>query len=644
MNTIIKTKSKKEIISFLFTKFNMRKTFPSFFLLFSLFTIKSVAQVGTFVGTGMSVCSQFPFTICPGQVITPQDYGVQQYSCNGTYMPDVSFAVAPSGYRVAKHNWYFSANVSGQVAGYNSSGMFTALNFSSGDVITPSVYTTIGTNTFVTLSVGANQIQLSQTNFSISIDPVNFTSNSYVYCPNTTNTLSISPNSPPEGGPWNFTWQPGNLSGAPAVVSPTANTIYTLTATTNTGSCVSTTTVAVTVSCTVSECCIGNKCSDIIKNPLISNWEVPLGNNNYVFNKSQNNSGRVGIGVVNCAPGNLLEVNKGVVSNISGLRLTDLKTATPLAPNSNVLSINASGDVVLVKTAPSITNSCSVANFLPKTSTTGGNLTCSQLFDDGTSVGIGATGPFNYTSLSVTGVTSVPTTGTVKLFVNGVTKSSAYFATSDKRFKKQINNIDNAVELIKKIEGKSYYWRSEEFKDRGFNSIRQFGFIAQDLEKILPEAVATDEEGYKSVNYDMIIPILVQGIKEQIAKIEAQQEQIGVLKKTLDSLISIISSNNLKTNDIKNISSNNQVGIILNQNIPNPFSESTQITYNIPVDFKEAKISFMNVEGKIIKELGINQKGYGSLYIYLNDFSIGIYSYSLVIDGKVIDTKKMIRQ
>lgn len=625
-------------------KSNFKMLILSIVLFSFLFNNNIKAQVGTFIGTGMSVCQQFSFTICPGQVITPNSYSSQYYVCNGTTMPDVGFSAAPPNYRVAKHNWSFSANVGGQISGFNSSGSSVSLSFLAGDVVAPISYTTIGANTYVTLSIGLNFVQLDQENFAISINPINFTGNTYVYCPNTTSTISITPNIPSQGGPWTYNWQPGNSNVVPSVVSPTANTIYTLTATTTTGSCVSTTTVAVTVSCTPSGCCIGNNCTDIIKNPLTSNWEVPLGNNNYVFNKGQSNTGKVGIGVVNCAPGNLLEVSKGTVSNISGLRLTDLKTAAPFASNLKALSIDANGDVILVNTTPSITNTCATVNYLPKTSTTGGNLTCSQLFDNGTSVGIGATGPFNYTSLSVTGVSSVPTSGIVKLFVNGVTKSSAYFATSDQRFKRQITKIENASEIIKKLEGKTYYWKAEEFKEYGFNSIKQFGFIAQELEKVIPEAVATDENGYKSVNYDMVIPILVQGTKEQLAVIENQQKQIDDLKKIVESLVSAITSNNSKINNSKNVNLSDKNSIVLNQNIPNPFAESTLITYNVSTDFISAQIIFMTIDGKIIKSLDVKEKGQGYLNVFANDLSSGIYSYSLIVDGKIIETKKMIKE
>ena len=84
--------------------------------------------------------------------------------------------------------------------------------------------------------------------------------------------------------------------------------------------------------------------------------------------------------------------------------------------------------------------------------------------------------------------------------------------------------------------------------------------------------------------------------------------------------------------------------LVLNQNVPNPFAESTVITYNIPEKFIKAQIIFTTNEGKVIKTIDITTTGAGILNVFASDLSSGIYSYSLIIDGKVIETKKMIKQ
>ena len=84
--------------------------------------------------------------------------------------------------------------------------------------------------------------------------------------------------------------------------------------------------------------------------------------------------------------------------------------------------------------------------------------------------------------------------------------------------------------------------------------------------------------------------------------------------------------------------------IILDQNVPNPFAESTVISYNITANFSKAQINFVNANGKIIKTHDIVEKGQGQLTVFANDLSSGVYTYTLVVDGKIIDSKRMIKE
>lgn len=106
--------------------------------------------------------------------------------------------------------------------------------------------------------------------------------------------------------------------------------------------------------------------------------------------------------------------------------------------------------------------------------------------------------------------------GTERLEVNGgtITANGTFNNTSDERLKDNIQPIDNALSDVCKLQGVSFDW-----KDTGEST---YGFIAQQVEPILPELVATDEEdGIKSVNYVGLIGHLVEAIKEQQAQIDA---------------------------------------------------------------------------------------------------------------------------
>jgi hypothetical protein len=86
-------------------------------------------------------------------------------------------------------------------------------------------------------------------------------------------------------------------------------------------------------------------------------------------------------------------------------------------------------------------------------------------------------------------------------------------ATSDRNAKDNIQPIENALETVKQIQGVSFTWKS--------NGQKSFGYIAQDLEQIVPEVVSTDADGKKSVNYDATIAILLEAVKTLTAKVEA---------------------------------------------------------------------------------------------------------------------------
>ena len=102
------------------------------------------------------------------------------------------------------------------------------------------------------------------------------------------------------------------------------------------------------------------------------------------------------------------------------------------------------------------------------------------------------------------------------------------------RLKKEFEALEQPLEMILNMSGMSYAWRTEEFPDRKLEDGRQVGFIAQDLEKILPAAVRTDGEGYKSVSYTTVVPVLVEAVKVQEKQINAQRKQINAQQKQHD--------------------------------------------------------------------------------------------------------------
>jgi hypothetical protein len=99
--------------------------------------------------------------------------------------------------------------------------------------------------------------------------------------------------------------------------------------------------------------------------------------------------------------------------------------------------------------------------------------------------------------------------------------------TSDRRLKTNISNINHSLGKIAGLQARHYNW-----KDASRDQSLQTGLIAQDVEKIFPELVTTDKEGYKAVNYIGLIPHLIEAVKDlkdQNAEIAALREQVAQL-------------------------------------------------------------------------------------------------------------------
>ena len=83
------------------------------------------------------------------------------------------------------------------------------------------------------------------------------------------------------------------------------------------------------------------------------------------------------------------------------------------------------------------------------------------------------------------------------------------------------------------------------------------------------------------------------------------------------------------------------INAVLYQNTPNPFSNETVIRYEIPENAGKCQLHILNMTGSLLKTISINAPGIGSTVIHGRELKQGMYLYSLVIDGQIIDTKQM---
>ena len=109
--------------------------------------------------------------------------------------------------------------------------------------------------------------------------------------------------------------------------------------------------------------------------------------------------------------------------------------------------------------------------------------------------------------------------------ISGDLTAGGVMLASDLRFKKNVRILDDAFAKLKQVRGTSYYW-----KDASRGEDLQYGVIAQEVERVFPELVATNENGMKTVNYIGLIPVLIEAIKEQQLQIATLEIQLAERK------------------------------------------------------------------------------------------------------------------
>jgi hypothetical protein len=246
------------------------------------------------------------------------------------------------------------------------------------------------------------------------------------------------------------------------------------------------------------------------------------------------------------------------------------------------------------------------------------------------------------------------------LFDGDLHYTGIFSGPSDRKLKENISDISSALDLIKKLEPREFtFKKSPEFNMLNLPKGKNFGFIAQELETVLPELVTDvvhppqlDKNGkvrneglsYKAVNYISFIPILTQSIKEQQLIIDNQSIKIEEMEKEINNIKSQLGLKDVLNKAILSPVLNNiaEKQTALFQNNPNPFSVETSIEFNIAEQFGTASLCVYNLQGTQLKKYDLQSNGKGKITIHANEFVAGIYLYTLLVDNKEIATKRMI--
>jgi hypothetical protein len=221
-----------------------------------------------------------------------------------------------------------------------------------------------------------------------------------------------------------------------------------------------------------------------------------------------------------------------------------------------------------------------------------------------------------------------------------------YPTPSDFRLKENIRDIQNPLNIVLKLRGVKYDLKKETVNNdtlvkdskikASLETMRKnkIGFIAQEVNEVLPEIVIYDDStDTYGIDYSKAVPVLVEAIK-------AQQAQIDSLKQIIKKNFSTLKSAEINTR-IDELKGQNETPV-LEQNVPNPFSVETNINFYIPQSAKSVAMYIYNLQGTQMKAYFISSRGKSSVAINGSELLPGMYLYTLIVDGKEVNTLKMI--
>ena len=173
-----------------------------------------------------------------------------------------------------------------------------------------------------------------------------------------------------------------------------------------------------------------------------------------------------------------------------------------------------------------------------------------------------------------------------------------------------------------------------------------------------PDLTTITGDGETAFNYTALIPVLIQGLQEQQNIISNLENTVKDLTNTVNNLLPFGNSGGIFLNQntsnnalgLKNQSEENeQTNLVDNntdfllQNHPNPFNEKTTIEYTINSNTIEAELMIFDLQGSLALTKALNtQTGKNNITIQAGELKPGMYYYSLVVNGELKDTKRMI--
>lgn len=401
---------------------------------------------------------------------------------------------------------------------------------------------------------------------------------------------------------------------------------------------------------------------------------------------SQNGGVSVGNSVTHPSSGLFVSGNAGigVTSPISKLHVSTGSSGTSPFANSIITLENSSNNYISLLTPNATESGILFGN--PSSNVSGGIIYNSSFFGSPSkslefrtnnntprmvitgngNVGIGTTDPGNFKLKIVSGVTDglalensfapgaweiVPFPSgfggiLLRLRFNGNNIGSfsaitgEYFNDVNPQLQTNLQPMPAVLEKIGQLKPSAYQLSN------GADKQTHNGFTAEDVMKVFPSLVTpvTDKESKKtvySINNSGFGTIAIKGIQELMKINDSLKSQIQNLKSEMSEIKAML-KNNSGSASSKTIINTSLTNASLEQNTPNPFTNLTIIHYTLPPKFTSAQIVITDKSGNTIKKINVSGAGKGIMNVDASALSSGAYSYSLIVDGKLIATKQMV--
>lgn len=221
--------------------------------------------------------------------------------------------------------------------------------------------------------------------------------------------------------------------------------------------------------------------------------------------------------------------------------------------------------------------------------------------------------------------------GNVKVIghIYGTMASSAPTSASNASFVIMNDEQHGISDRLRKID--LLQWEKEVEENNEKKTHVSYGLAADQVKEVFPELVIEDENGATCINYVEMVPLLVQTIKELNTKIEKLESKDDNYAKN---------ASKAKTTGIDSFPAENLCS--LSQNEPNPFTTSTSIQMSIASSVHNASLRIFDMTGKQVRNIQIDERGDMTVSLSSENLTSGIYIYTLIADGNVISSKRMI--